>query len=115
MIWKSDPHYQHHNVAERRYHKIRRLTNTIFGRTGAPAYTCLLALIYVCLLLNNTYIYGINGIPITKYTGSNSYIIPLFRFRFGVTVHYKVDDSDFHIVLKNVVDGLVLTKMLDII
>ena len=62
---------------------------------GAPVYTWALSLIYVCFLLNHTYDYGINVIPITNSTVSTSDIIPLLRFHFGQPVYYKVDYSYF--------------------
>ena len=52
--WQSEPHYQHHNFAERRYPIIKPLVNTILNLCGAPAYCWLLTLMYVCLVLNHT-------------------------------------------------------------
>ena len=73
-------------------------------------------LIYVCFLLNHTHAAGINGIPITKATDSTFYISLLFRFRFWKPVYYKLDDSDFLLhSTKNIVDGLVLSNMLDML
>ena len=37
--WKSEPHYQHNNVYENWYQKIKRLTNTILYHMGALDYT----------------------------------------------------------------------------
>ena len=93
--WKSESHYQHHNFSEHRYQKVKILTNTIIYRTGAPAYTCLLDLIYVFFLLNHTHASGINGIPTTNYAGSTADISPLLLFRFWKPVYYKVDYSYF--------------------
>ena len=44
---------------------------------GAPAYTWIIALVYVCFILNHTHADGINGILITKATGSTADISPL--------------------------------------
>ena len=52
--WQSEPHRQHQNPAERRYQTVKRGTNILLDRTGAPAYTWLLAMIYVCFVLNFT-------------------------------------------------------------
>ena len=46
------------------------LCNTILDRSGAPAYTWLLCLMYVCFLLNNTWCESIGDVPIRLSTGS---------------------------------------------
>ena len=51
--WQSEPHHQNQNPAEWRYRTIKAWTNTIMSRTGAPAYCWLLALQYVCYILND--------------------------------------------------------------
>ena len=79
MIWQIEPNYQHQNFNERRYQTVKLLTNTILDRTGDPAYTCLLALLYVWVLLNYKNTSVINGIPINKDTGSTTEISPLLR------------------------------------
>ena len=94
MIWKSESCYQHQNFSERRYHRVKCLDNTIIDRTGAPAYTWLIDLIYICFLLNHTHNSGINGITITKATGSNADISPLFSLHFCQPIYYNIDDSD---------------------
>ena len=45
--WQSKPHFQHQNPAERRYQDVKRITNTLLDRTGAPSETWLLATLYV--------------------------------------------------------------------
>ena len=50
--WQSKPHQQQQNPAEHKYQTLKRYTNTILCRTGAPANTWLLCLLYVCFLLN---------------------------------------------------------------
>ena len=83
---------------------------------GAPVYTCLVYLIYVCFIFNHTHSDGINGKPTTNATGSTDGISPLFRFRFWQPVYYKVDESDFPSdSTKNVVAGLVSPNMLDML
>ena len=52
--WQSEPYHEHQNFAERRYQTLKTTTNTVMDRTGAPAYTWLLALMYVCYVLNHT-------------------------------------------------------------
>ena len=50
--WQSKPYNQHQNPAERRYQDVKRATNVLLDRTGAPAYTWLEAITYVCFILN---------------------------------------------------------------
>jgi hypothetical protein len=93
--WQSEPHQQHQNPAKRQYQNIKRLCNTILDRSGAPAYTWLLCLMYVCFLLNNTWCEAVDDIPIRMSTGSTNDISPLLCFHFWEPVYYKLDDSDF--------------------
>ena len=45
--WQIEPHYQHHNFAESRYHTVKLLTNIIIDCTDSPVCTWLISLIYV--------------------------------------------------------------------
>ena len=58
--WQSAPHNQHQNPAERRYQTVKRLTNTLLDRTGAPSTTWLLAICYVVYILNITSVESLN-------------------------------------------------------
>jgi hypothetical protein len=49
----SEPYHQNQNFAEIRYDKIKAATNRVMNFSGAPTNTWLMALIYVCLLLNH--------------------------------------------------------------
>ena len=93
--WQSEPHQQHQNPAERRYQTVKRMTNTILDRVGAPAYTWLLCLMYVCFILNVTVSSSSGLVPLQVATGSMADISPLLRFRFMEPVYYKLDDSSF--------------------
>jgi hypothetical protein len=93
--WQSEPHQQHQNPAKRQYQNIKRLCNTILDRSGAPAYTWLLSLLYVYFLLNNTWCEVVDDIPIRMSMGSTNDISPLLCFHFWEPVYYKLDDSDF--------------------
>ena len=92
---KTELHYCHHNFDERRYHKVRHLTNTIVDHTGSLLYIWILTLIYVFFIFNYTNDSGINVITITKATGYTADISPLLRLRFWPPVYYKVYNSDF--------------------
>jgi hypothetical protein len=93
--WQSEPHQQHQNPAECQYQNIKQLCNTILDRSGAPAYTWLLCLMYVFFLLNNTWCEAVNDIPIRMSMGFTNDISPLSCFHFWEPVYYKLDDSDF--------------------
>jgi hypothetical protein len=64
--WQSEPYQQHQNAAERRYQTIKRDTNRLFDRSGAPPNTWLLCLKYVCYLLNHTHNDSNNGVPLNR-------------------------------------------------
>jgi hypothetical protein len=51
--WYSEPYHQNPNFAENQYKTIKAATNRVMHFSGAPANIWLLALIYVCLLLNH--------------------------------------------------------------
>jgi hypothetical protein len=78
--WQSEPHQHHQNPAERRYHTVKKATNRILDRTGAPAHLWLLCLQYFCYILNHTYNMTIYAVLLTKLLGSTVDICPLLRF-----------------------------------
>jgi hypothetical protein len=51
--WQSKAEQQQQNPAETHYQTIKRMTNTLLDQSGSPAYTWLLCLMYVCILLND--------------------------------------------------------------
>ena len=91
--WQSEPHQQQQNPAERRIQTIKNTSNRIMDRTGAPAFTWLLCLLYVCYLLNHTFNEGIKAVPLNKLTGSTVDISPLLRF--WQKVYYKQAENTF--------------------
>ena len=62
--WQSEPYQQHQNPAEQRYQTIKRMANTLLDRTGSPAYTWILSLMYVCIILNLIYNSTIDAVPL---------------------------------------------------
>jgi hypothetical protein len=86
---QSEPYHQHQNAAERRYQTVKRSKNRIVDRSGAPAYTWLHCLHYVCYLLNHTYNESIKGVPMQRLTGDTPAISVLLRFHFWQKVYYK--------------------------
>src|SRR6056300_1198686 len=94
--WQSEPHRQHQNPAERRYQDIKRLTNRLLDRTGAPPECWLLALSYASFVYNHTAVKSLNWkTPIEMLTGTTPDISVLLRFQFYEQVYYKTEEPSF--------------------
>ena len=91
--WHSEPHHQHQNPTERRVQTVKHMTNDVMDRTGAPPTYWLLALMYVCFILNHTWNSTVNGIPLQKATGQPVDTSALFCFRFREPVYYSTHDD----------------------
>ena len=52
--WQSEPHQHQQNFAERHYSTIKTKVTNIMNRVGAPAYTWLLCLMYICVFSSIT-------------------------------------------------------------
>jgi hypothetical protein len=50
--WQSEPYHENQNFAENRYATIKAATNRVLTQSGAPAECWLLAVQYVCHILN---------------------------------------------------------------
>jgi hypothetical protein len=106
--WQSEPYKQQQNPAERRFQTVKRVTNNVLDRTGAPAYTWLLCLMYVCFVLNHVYNQTVNGVPITLATGQQADISPLLHFHFWQKVYYRREGSSCRFSLLLLVDSVVV-------
>jgi hypothetical protein len=94
--WQSEPYQQQQNPAERRYQTVKRITNTLMDRTGAPADTWFLCMSYVCFVLNHTACKAINWqLPLRVLTGVTPDISPLLRFSFWQPVYYAMNEPSF--------------------
>jgi hypothetical protein len=94
--WKSEPHHQHQNFAERHYGNIKSRTNVILGRTGAPPYSWLLCLQYVAYLYNHISIKSHDWkAPIQLLLGETSDIIVLLQFAFWEEAFFTRVNSGF--------------------
>src|SRR5687768_11416230 len=94
--WQSEPHQQHQNPAERRYQDIKRLTNTLLDRTGAPPSLWFLAMSYVCCILNHTVNASIGyAVPLTLLTGITQDISPLLQFEWYEPIYYREEEVEF--------------------
>lgn len=93
--WQSEPHQQQQNPAERRYQTIKNTANRILDRVGAPAYTWLLCLQYVCFLLNHTFNSTLHNVPLNALNGSTVDVSVLLRFHFYQKVYYMNPQQHF--------------------
>jgi hypothetical protein len=87
--WQSEPYHKHQNPAKRCYQHIKRTTNNVLDRTGAPAFTWLLALTYVCYVLNHTAHESLNWqTPLFYLTGHATDISVLLQIQFWEPVYF---------------------------
>jgi hypothetical protein len=87
--WQSEPYHQNQNFAENRYATIKAATNRVLNRSGAPAPLWLLALAYVCLLLNHLASNALGWIPPNQaLTGQTQDISKFLHFSFYEPVYY---------------------------
>jgi hypothetical protein len=86
--WQSEPYHEHQNPAERRYQTVKRYTNVILDRTGAPPEAWLLCMQYVCHVLNLLVVDSIRKPPLQALTGQTQDISILLAFHFWEPVYY---------------------------
>ena len=67
----------------------------LLDRTGAPKFAWLLAMCYVCFVLNHTYNATIKQIHLNAAAVSTCDVSPLLRFHFWEPVLFITDDSVF--------------------
>jgi hypothetical protein len=85
--WQSEPYHQHQNPAKWCYQMVKCTCNAMLDRTGAPAYCWFLCLMYVCVILNNTYAPSICATPLRMVTGTTNDISQLVYFSFYKPVY----------------------------
>jgi hypothetical protein len=91
--YQSEPKHQHQNYAENRIGTLKDGTNRVMDRSGAPANLWLLALIYVCILLNHMVNETLGDIsPLTALLGLQADISMFLPFAFYEPVLYSVDN-----------------------
>ena len=92
--WQSKPYNQHQNPAERRYQDVKRATNVLLDRTGAPAYTWLEAITYVCFILNVSSNESLGWkTPYHVLFGQTPDISELFQFEFWEPVCFATGEQ----------------------
>ena len=94
--WHSEPYHENQNFAENRYATIKAATNRVLNMSGAPANTWLLALMYVCLLLNTTASAALGWVPpLQVLTGQTQDISAFLHFSFYEPVYYHPERDEF--------------------
>jgi hypothetical protein len=112
--WYSEPYHENQNFAENRYATIKASTNRVMNFSGAPASTWLLALIYVCLLMNHLASATLGWkSPEQILTRQQPDISKVLHFSFYEPVYYHVHVNTFPSTSnEEQVGGLVLLPML---
>jgi hypothetical protein len=94
--WYSEPYHENQNFVENRWATIKATTNRVMKFSGAPATTWLLALCYVCLLLNHL---GSTALgwksPEQVLTGQRPDISKFLHFSFYEPVYYHAYADTF--------------------
>ena len=89
-------YHENQNFAENRYGTIKTATNRVLNMSGAPASTWLLALMYVCQLLNHMASASLGWVPpLQVLTGQTQDISPFLHFSFYEPVYYHAYKSGF--------------------
>ena len=94
--WQSEPYFQHQNYAERQYQDLKRNTNKVLNLSGAPPPLWLLAMKWVCFLMNHMALESLEWrTPKEKLTGITPDISILLQFEFYEPVYYAIDEPKF--------------------
>ena len=84
------------NFADNRYATIKASTNQVMNFSGAPAHTWLLALMYVCLLLNHLASAALEWKSSDQtLTGQQPDISKFMHFSFYEPVYYQTHSKTF--------------------
>jgi hypothetical protein len=94
--WQSEPYHENQNFAENRYATIKAATNRVLNQSGAPADCWLLAVQYVCHVLNLLASSTLKWIPpLQALTGQKQDISALLVCAFWEPVYYNPHNDGF--------------------
>jgi hypothetical protein len=94
--WYSEPYHQNQNFAKNRYGTLKAGTNRVGNLSGAPANPWLLALTYVCLLLNHVASAALGWkTPLQVVNGQTPDISKFLQFSFYELVYYHTYSDNF--------------------
>ena len=112
--WNSEPYHQNQNPAEGRYCTLKRWTNTIMNRSGAPADCWLLCMIHASYILNHLSCDALGGnVPLGMLYGVSPDISILLLYTFYQPVFYVSHNQSYPLLVrKELPDGLALENML---
>ena len=93
--YQSSPGDQHQDYAENQWQYIKQQTNNAMNCTGAPAFAWLLAIMYVCYIMNRIAVEGSDfETPLFCLTGQRPDISMIFLFYFWQPVYYTARNMD---------------------
>jgi hypothetical protein len=94
--WFSEPYHENQNFAENRYGTLKAATNHVMNFSGALADTWLLALMYVCILLNHLASSALGWkTPLQVLTGQTPDILKFLHFLFYKPVYFHSYSGSF--------------------
>jgi len=111
--WHSEAHYQHQNFAEHRWRHIKKNVEWLMNLRNCPPEVWLLALQYVCGIMNHTAEKSLgNRPPLQILKGNTINISILLYFLFWDIVYVsRVDDKDYHRQIGSKKSSLVRGRM----
>jgi hypothetical protein len=94
--WHSEPHKGNQNFAERGWRDTKQRFNNLMNQSGAPAKAWLLALQYICFIMNHIALASLGYRTPTEWIlGFTPDISILLVFIFWEPVYYKKYDAKF--------------------
>jgi hypothetical protein len=94
--WQSEPYHENQNFAENWYDTIKAASNRVLNQSGAPADCWLLAVQYVCHVLNHLASFTLKWIPpLQVLTGQTQDISALLVCAFWEPVYYYPHSDAF--------------------
>jgi len=92
----TEPLHPKQNPAERRIQDIKRMSDKVLDRTGAPGYLWLWAMLYVVYLANHTAMENLGWrTPHEMALGETPDISALLQFSFYEPIYYLDEDASF--------------------
>jgi hypothetical protein len=92
----TEPHHPQQNPAERRIQEVKKFSQKIMDRTGAPSFLWLFCMLYVVYLLNRTAQEQLNWrTPHEMALGETPDLSALLQFAFYEPVYYLDDDTSY--------------------
>ena len=92
----TEPHHPQQNAAERKIQEVKKYTNMIMDRTGAPPKLWFLCMLYTVHLLNHTAMEALKWrTPLEAAFGETPDISSLLQFEFYEPVYYLLPDASF--------------------